>query len=62
MYINSFFKKEFMYLFSEIGEVREKEGEEHQCVVAFHIPHTEDLAHNPGMFPDWELNWQPFAS
>ena len=18
---------------------------------------TRDLAHNPGMFPDWELNW-----
>ena len=23
---------------------------------------TGDLAHNPGMCPDWELNWQPFGS
>ena len=22
---------------------------------------TGDLAHNPGMCPDWELNWQPFG-
>ena len=21
----------------------------------------EDLAHNPGMYPDWELNQQPFG-
>ena len=24
--------------------------------------HTRDLAHNPGMCPDWESNQQPFAS
>ena len=27
-----------------------------------HTPHAGDLVHNPGMFPDWELNWQPFCS
>ena len=25
-------------------------------------PSTGDLAHNPGMCPDWESNWQPFGS
>ena len=36
---------------------RGKEGErerKHLCgVVASHVPPTADLAHNPGMFPDW---------
>ena len=22
---------------------------------------TGDLAYNPGMYPDWELNWRPFG-
>ena len=26
------------------------------------MPPAGDLAHNPGMCPDWELNWQPFGS
>ena len=58
-----FLKKDFIYLFLERGEAKEKsEGEKHQCVIAFHawVP-TRDLAHNPGMCPDWELNWQPFG-
>ena len=25
-------------------------------------PYTRDLAHTPGMCPDWELNPQPFGS
>ena len=25
-------------------------------------PPTGDLAHNPGMCPDWELNWWPSGS
>ena len=29
--------------------------------VASYTPPTEHLAHNPGMRPDWELNWQPFG-
>ena len=37
-------------------------GEKHQCVVASHTSPTGDPAHNPGMCPDWELNWQPFGS
>ena len=31
-------------------------------IVASRTPPTGDLAHNPGMCPDWELNWRPFGS
>ena len=41
----------------ERGRKGEREGEKHQCVVAPHVPPNGDLAHNPGMCPDWELNW-----
>ena len=30
--------------------------------VASHMPPTGDLAGNPGVCPDWELNQQPFGS
>ena len=33
-----FFYKDFIYLFLERGEEREKEEEKHQCVVASHMP------------------------
>ena len=33
-----------------------REGEKHQCVVASHMPLIGDLAYNPGMCSDWELN------
>ena len=26
------------------------------------MPQTGDLAHNPGMCPDWELKLEPFGS
>ena len=39
----------------------EREGEKHQCVVAFPVPPTGDLACSPGMCPNWELNQQPFG-
>ena len=53
-----------IYLFLERGEGREgeREGEKHQCVVAPHAPSNGELAHNPGMCPDWESNPQPFGS
>ena len=43
IYFLNFFKKDFIYLFLERGEGREKErerreGEKYQCVVAFHVP------------------------
>ena len=50
-------KKDFIYSFLEKG----REGEKYQCVVAFCMPRTGDLAHNPGVCPDWELNWRPFG-
>ena len=31
-------------------------------MIAFHVASTGDLACNPGMCPDWELNWWPFGS
>ena len=35
-----FFLKDFIYLFRERGREGEREGEKHQCVVAFHMaPH-----------------------
>ena len=58
---NVTFFKDFIYLFLERGEGREKEGEKHQWVVASHMPPTGDLACNPGMCPDWELNQRSFA-
>ena len=61
----SFFLR--FYLFSEIGERREKERErntderkKHQLVASRKLP-TSDLACNPGMCPEWELNWQPLG-
>ena len=50
------------YLLLERGNEGEREGEKHQCVVASHAPPTGDVACNPGMCPDWELNQQSFGS
>ena len=47
-----FFKICIYLLFLERG----REGEKHQCVVASYVPPTVDLACNPGMCPDWQLN------
>ena len=60
----SFFKnfKEFIYLFLERGREWKREGEKHQCVVPSHAIPTGDLAHNPVICPDWELNQWPFGS
>ena len=50
----------YLFIFRERGRERER-GEKHQCVVASWAPPTGDLAHNPGMCPDWELNRQLFG-
>ena len=50
------------YLFLERGREGERDGEKHQRVVASRGPLTGDLARNPGMCPDWELNLPPFGS
>ena len=57
-----FLKSFYLYIFRERGREGEREGEKHQRVVASHVPHTGDPASNPGMCPDWELNWRPFGS
>ena len=48
-----FFKILFLY-FRKGKEGRE--GEKHQCVVDSHMPHMEDVVHNPGMCPHCESN------
>ena len=49
----------FIYLFLERGEGRERGRE---TSIASHVPPTGDLAYNPGMHPDCELNQRPFGS
>ena len=48
-------------MFGEKGREGEREGEKHQCVIASHMPLTGDLAHNPGVCPDWEANQGPLG-
>ena len=71
--INRIFKilfiiKDFIYLFLERGERREKERErsigvweKHQYVAASHRPPAGDLACIPGMCPDRHSNQQHFG-
>ena len=56
-----FFLIKILFIFRERGREGEREGEKHQCVVASHALPTGDLAHNPGMCPDWDSNWGPFG-
>ena len=58
----SFFKRFYLFIFREKGRKVEREGEKHQCVVASHMLPAGNLAHNPGMCPDWESNQRPFGS
>ena len=50
-----------IYFFLERGKGRRKRGRETSCVVASCMPPTGDLACNPGMCTDWELNRRPFG-
>ena len=52
---NAYLFKVYLFILERGGE-GEREGEKHQCVVASHAPPAGDLAHNPGMYPDWESN------
>ena len=56
--VTFYLKKNFVYLFSFRERRREgkREGEKHQRVVASHTPTAGEMAHNPGMCPDWESN------
>ena len=57
-----YFLRFIYFIFRQWGRKGEREGEKHQCVVASHATPMGDLAHNPGMCPDWESNWQPYGS
>ena len=50
----------YLFIFRERKE-GETEVEKHQFVVVYHVTPTNDLAHNPGMCSDWELNQRPFS-
>ena len=52
-----FFLRFSLFVFRERGRDKERGGEKHRCVFASCAPPTGDLAHNPGMCPDW----QPFG-
>ena len=56
------FKDFILFYFLQRGRERERQGENHQCVIASCMPHTGDLACNPGMCSDWELNQWPSGS
>ena len=47
-----------IYLFLDRGRKRNKGTL--MCDCLSHSP-TGDLAHNPGLCPDWESNWLPFG-
>ena len=55
------FGRFYLFMFRERGREGEREGEKHPCVVASCAPPTGNLACNPGMCPDWELNRRPFG-
>ena len=57
----SVFKRFYLFIFRERGRDGEREEEKHQCVVSSHTPPTGDLAHTPGMCPDWGSNQRPFG-
>ena len=53
------FFKDSIYFYRE-GKGGRKRGK-YQRVVASHAPPSGNLVCNLGMYPDWELNWQPFG-
>ena len=56
-----FFKRFYLFIL-EKGEGREKERERNiNMWLLFARPLLGYSAHNPGLCPDWELNWQPFG-
>ena len=58
IYLCTFILKTFyLFIFRE-----RRKGEKHQCVIASQVPPTGDLAHNPGIRPDWESNQRHFGS
>ena len=62
MNVSAIFFFTFYFIFRGREKEGEREGEKHQCVIVSRMPLIEDLACNPGMYPDWELNRRPFGS
>ena len=57
-----FLKKVFyLFIFRQRGRERERERNINVLLLLSH-PTVGNLARNPGMYPDWELNWCPFGS
>ena len=59
-----FLKRDFIYYFQREGKGRGMgniNSWKIHWLVASHMPLTGDLACNPGMCPDWELNRWPFS-
>ena len=56
-----FFLRFYLFIFRERAREGEREGETSMCSCLSCTP-TADLAHNPGMCPDWESNQRPFGS
>ena len=48
------FLRFYLFISRETGREGERKGEKHQCVVTSSTALTGYLAHNPGMYPDWE--------
>ena len=48
-----------LFIYREKGREGEREGEKHRSVAS--LTPTGDPAHNPDMWPYWELNQQPFS-
>ena len=57
VFLKLFFKDAFV--FSKREREGEREGEKHQCVIASCTAPTRNLAHNTGICPIQESNWQP---
>ena len=54
-----FFLRFYLSIFRKRGKEGEREGEKHWSVVS-HTPPSRDMAPNPGMYPNQELNrWPP---
>ena len=51
-----------LFIYVKEGEGRRKRGRETSMYGCLLLTLTGDLACNPGMCPDWELNQQPFGS
>ena len=56
------FLRFYLFIFRKRGREGEKEREIALCGCLLCAPPTGDLAHNPGMCPNWESNWWPFGS